>query len=179
MIPISVKVKKIAPPEIKLRLLNNIIRDALYQAGVKWVTDYLPKHFEPSAVQRYQYGARNPKYNIIKRRMTRVRTWRRGKKGGDWIPAPDPKGPLVWTGNLRDSLLRKSPQDFNIKATSSSSKHQVKVPCPLPHPMSAENAAELVRMNNEEFEVLQKYVFEIIQTRLEALTDVVEYPIAA
>jgi hypothetical protein len=179
LIPLTAKVRRIAPPEIKLRLLNSIIRDALYQTGVKWVTDDLPKHFEQGAYQRYGYDARNTRYNAIKRRMLRVRTWRHGRTGGNWIPAPKPPSPLRWTDNLKDSLLRRSPADFNIKATSTSNKHTVRVPCPLPHPMSAQNANELVRLNQEEFEALQQYAFNLIQQRLESIRDVVEYEIGA
>ncbi len=179
MIPIIARIQRKAPPEIRLREMNKIIRDGLYETGVKWVSDCLPLHFEPSAVQRYQYHARSSKYLFVKNRATRVRLWRRGRKGGEWITAPQPKGPLCWTGTLRTSVLTKTPTAFNIKTTSTSTKHTLRVPVPLPHPMPASTTPELVRINQEEFKMLSKFLFDYVVNRLNSIEELVETTIAA
>lgn len=179
MLPITVRIKRLNPPEIRLREMNKIIRDCLQLTGEKWVADYLPLHFLPSATQRYSYHARSRSYLAVKNRMTRVRTWRRGRKGGDWIPAPQDKGPLVWTGALRDSLLMRTPSSFNIKTTSTQTKHTVRVPVPMPHPMPASTTPELTRLNTEEFQALNKFLFDMVVQRLNSINELVTTTIAA
>jgi hypothetical protein len=176
---LTVRIKKTNPPEIRLRELNAIIREGLTVVAGWWITECLPKHFLPSGVQRYGYSARKPSYLAVKRRMQKVRLWEAGYKKGAWVPAPKPPGPLVWTGELRRTLLEKSPEDFNIKAIATSKKQTVRVPCPIPHPMSKEQTGELTRIINEEFRMMHEIAFEYIAAKLDAIKEQTVTAIAA
>ena len=145
---------------MKARALNSVVREGLVSAGIWWVENALPKHFDPSAVQRYDFEARNAAYLAVKRKMVKVREWESGHRG-QWIPAPKPPGPLIWTGKLRESTQR-SPSSFAIRATATANKKFVKVPVPLPHPMSEANCSELVRMIQSEADAMGKVAWELI-----------------
>ncbi len=179
MIKLKVRIKDLGRQDVKLRELNSIIREGLTKAAEWWIEECLPKHFESGAVQRYSMVARKPAYLAVKRRMQKVRLWAPGYKKGAWVPAPKPSGPLCWTGELKRTLLSKSIYDFNIKAVSTSNKHKVTIPCPIPHPMAKENAAEITRLIQSEMQTMQDIAFEYIKAKLTETKESVELAVAA
>lgn len=178
VVSLAVRIKKINPPEIKKRLWNEFMRDGLREVGEYWVANYLPRHFEPSAYQRYQYAARNALYTRIKARATRVRPWMGTQRMG-WVPSQQPPRPWVWSGLTRETLLGKSPSDFNIRPVATSKKQTVTVKLPIPHPISKDHSDELGRLNKEELDQLCDIAFNHIVTRLNQAHEEVSFRLAA
>ncbi|HET6325797.1 MAG TPA: hypothetical protein VFG04_14060, partial [Planctomycetaceae bacterium] len=95
----------------------------------------------------------------------RVRPWI-GKTRGDWVTAPKPVRPWVWSGLTMNQLLSKHPSEFNIKATATTKRQQVKVPLPVPHPVTTDHAGELGRLRDDEFKAMHQVAFDYIMDSL-------------
>lgn len=87
---------------------REVLRAAFQDGGVKWHQEYLPRHFRPSAAQRYGYRPRSDAYLKRKRRDAA-----RGKavEGGNT--------PLVYTGLLKRAVtgfaaVRGFPSRFRV-----------------------------------------------------------------
>lgn len=148
---------------------NKFVREAGEFAGRHAIRNYLPLHFQPGAVQRYRYSARRSEYNKIKQRMRRVRPWITGGKRGVAKPAPKPPAPWVWSGDLRDKLLSKSPEDFNIRSTATSKTQKVQIKLPTPHPISRDHRGELGRITNAEMKEMSKLAIQHYRDSIESL----------
>ena len=138
-----------------LKVFNNTVRIAMEKVGYYWRDNFLPLHFTPGAVQRYNYVARSDRWQNIKRKaqwVTKRGFVRDGKRYGagvgEVVPATQPPLPLVWTNELRESVLPGS--HLVAKATATSNKVTVRIPIKLPHPMREIHAKELVKINAEE-----------------------------
>lgn len=136
MIKFRAMVKRELDFQVMASKINEMTRVALTSIGMLWISDFLPLHFLPSAVQRYGYTARS--------RRTLARKY---KKNGSTAP-------LVDTGKFRDSVLHKSPLDFNIVARATTNKQTVKVKVPVPHPLNPKNAGEIRQSVNAEWKAM-------------------------
>jgi hypothetical protein len=85
-------------PRGMAKIFNEVRKDAMEEVGEKWHDEFLPRHFEENAMQRYHYVHRAKKYDQRKER----------KMGH--------KKPLVWSGTLRKTIL----ENTTITATKSS-----------------------------------------------------------
>lgn len=174
MYRLNIKIRQSRPPELLLREWNRLVREALEEdVAPYWILNYLPLHFEPGAVQRYSYAARQEKYNRKKRTRDVV------KIKGKVVPLAKPTGPLVLTGELRTSLLGKTPEQFNSKATVTSKKWQLRIPLRIPHPINPRNSGELSRYIHEEISRLQMIAIRGINKRMAFLKKVKTIKIAA
>jgi hypothetical protein len=94
------QIRRRPPPEgVSARAMDRIAKQLHYELGEMWHREFLPRHFEPGAANRYKYKRRGRKYEEQKER-----------KG---LP------PLVWTGTLRDLMLshhvtRPYPTRFSV-----------------------------------------------------------------
>lgn len=165
MIPFSVTIKQSRPPEIMQREFNGMVRAALLQVGIYWVKHFLPKHFEPGAVQRYSYTARKPKYNAKKYKAELLKL-----PSGAKVRNPNfgqrQACPLVYTGEWRKLTLAKTPGDFNYKLTSTATKTMVRVPVPIPHPIPVKYANEIGRLTTDEMRTLHRVASEWLKMEL-------------
>jgi hypothetical protein len=168
---LRLKVEEVNPPEIKKRLLNTIMRDALKATGEFWVKEFLPLHFQQGATAKYNYALVNKIYAIIKNRAKRVRPWI-GRTRGDWVPAPKPVRPWVWSGYTMYELLGKAPSQFNIRPVATTAKQTVTVPLPVPHPISSEHSGELGRMTDDEFRLMHKFCFDYVLAELDKIKSI-------
>lgn len=159
---------------MKLRHHNALVKEAMIFAGQQWVAKFLAGHFTPGAVQRYKYPSRTAETNKIKRRMKRVRPWISGGKRGAWKTAPKPPAPNVWSGDMRDKLLSKSPQEFRIIAAATSKKQTCKVNLPVPHPINPAHKGEIGRIIDDEMRFMSKLAFEYYQDRINSFNETVE-----
>lgn len=174
MYRLNLKITQSRPPELLMREWNSLVREALEQDVAKfWIANYLPLHFQPSAVQRYSYAARTDKY------LRRKRTKDKVKIKTKVVPIWKPTGPLILTGELMNSLLGKSPEAFNSKATVTSKKWQLRVPLRIPHPINPRNSGELSRLVKEETSKLQSLAIKSISNRMIFLKRVKTIKIAA
>lgn len=164
MMTLSVYIKDAKPPEMARRQFNAIVRLGLEAAARHWITHFLPLHFDPRAVQRYQYDARGRRYLERKRRGGPVRAWRSAAT----VPAPRPAAPLVYTGELKRTLLEKPPNSYRLVLAATANKQTVRVKIPFPHPLRPENAPELVRLTNDEIAEMQRVAIETVRRELAA-----------
>ena len=168
---LRLKIEETNPPDIKKKLLNTIMRDGLQLTGEFWVEHFLPEHFKQGAQGKYNYELVSKVYAIIKNRAKRVRPWI-GRTRGEWVPAPKPVRPWVWSGITMRELLSKSPSEFNIKPVATTNKQTVKVPIKVPHPITSEHAGELGRLTDDEFKVMHKFCFDYIVGELEKIKSI-------
>jgi hypothetical protein len=164
MYKLSIVIKQERPPELLQRNLNEIVRRVLTQTAQYWLVYFREKHFDPGAFQRYGYEARSAKYNAIKRRALTVKDWQ-----GREHTAPKPPAPLVWSGSLRDAVLKKSPADFNIVARATANRQTVSVKIPIPHPLNPKNAGEIGRLIPSEVRAMQEYAVKLFLDEIEKL----------
>jgi hypothetical protein len=161
---LSVKIRKYAPPEMKLREQNWLVRQALTEAILWWYTNIVPKKFDPGAVQRYQLHARNEVYNLIKRRMEKARLWISGGRKGEWVAVDKPPGPFRFTGAFRDQTLTTPGSAVTIRAVSTQYKKEVTISIPVPHPMSHTTREEFGKMIQEEIDWMADITWEVCLT---------------
>ena len=147
----SVSVEELRPPALLQREYNRMVRASLEAAARYWIANFLPEHFKPGAATKYGYKARSANYEAIKRLARRVQMWPRT---GQFVTAPKPSSPLVWTGALREALLGR--QQFNIKATATSKRQAVTIALPIPHPIPPYLRDEIIRVTDAELEVLHR-----------------------
>lgn len=164
MYKLSIVIKQERPPELLQKNLNEIVRRVLVQVAQMWIVRFRELHFGPGAVQRYSYVARSAKYNAIKRRALTVKDWQ-----GREVTAPKPPSPLVWSGSLRDAVLKKSPADFNIVARATSNRQTVSVKIPIPHPLNPKNAGEIGRLIPSEVREMQEFAVQLFLAEIEKL----------
>ena len=146
------RIRKLRPVGMKMRQFNDIVRDAAEQdVAPYWIANFLPMHFEPSAVQRYSYAARRERYTRAKRRFGVDR-------------------PLVWSERLRKELLGRPAAAFNASARSTSKKCSLKIPLRYGnvHRMQAAQADELRRLVARETAELRIIWINGIRRRLAA-----------
>lgn len=171
MLPLRIEIQEIGPPDIRKRLLNEIVREGLREAAEFWITHYLPIHFTQSAYSRYQYSARSQRYLAIKARAQKIRPWI-GTSRGDWVAAPKPPRPWVWSGETIHQLLGMTPEEFTIKAIATTKKQRVEVKLPVPHPTSPDHKGELGKLTQDEFKQMHEIAFAYIRHELQKIKDV-------
>jgi hypothetical protein len=149
---------------IPKRELNNIFKAGFEEAGRFWLKEFAPLHFGNSATHRYNYAARSPRTLRIKARAQFVRHWKTRER----VPLRRPNGALVWTGDLKDTVLRLASDPSKVKLASSGvgGKEYVRVKIPLPHPMRFTNAEELTRLIPSEIAAMQNVAMNYIHSRL-------------
>jgi len=86
----------IGGPKAWKRGLGKYVKEGLQQAALHWWKNALPEHFKSGAKGKYKYAKRTRKYQASKRKA----------KGHNL--------PLVWSGEMRDALLRR----IDVKGTS-------------------------------------------------------------
>lgn len=177
MMSFRVKVTAMRPATMMVRAWNHLIAGAYRLAGEYWVEHFLPLHFTAGAVQRYSYAARTRRYLERKRFAKALRD---GK--GNWFVPIKPPLPLVYSDQLRKDVLGRNKSAFNIRATATSNKHQVRVPVRIPHPLNPKNAGEIVRWNDQEKEILRGVIMQAMKLSLawqEQLSETKEFGSAA
>lgn len=90
--------------------------DGLATSVKRWHKDILPKHFTTAGAREYGYKARSKATQIRKARLHR-----RLKVAGT-----EPLAPLVMTGNLRETVLRK----LRVQKTGASASRRVVLTVP-------------------------------------------------
>jgi hypothetical protein len=70
---------------------------------------------------------------------------------------------------MRDKLLNRAPQDFNLRIAATSKKQTVRVPLPTPHPLNPKNASEPGRLIKEEIVAMQKVATAAYKRELDSL----------
>lgn len=88
------------------REVKRAVKDANIKAVAQWHQDYLPLHFESSAMQRYRLGKRTEAYNRRKRRRLGAEV------------------PLVFTGTFQRNVERS----IRITATSKGARGRMVAP---------------------------------------------------
>ncbi len=84
-------------PEHTLKVFNKAVRPALRKMLLWWHKQVLPGHFRPGAAAKYKYRRRSDKY--------RLRTARQMSSPRSHLD-PDANLPLVYSGRMRDQLMR-------------------------------------------------------------------------
>ncbi|WP_166820517.1 hypothetical protein [Thalassoroseus pseudoceratinae] len=163
MITFQTYIKKKKPADIMQREFNALVREALIEAAEFWIKEFLPLHFESSAVRRYGYAARKSYYNKLKRRARMIL---KPGTAQQYVPAPKPPGPLVYTGELKKEVLSRPVSAFKIKATATGKKQKVRVPVRIPHPINPKNSGELTKLVNEELKMMHRVATEALKERL-------------
>jgi len=95
------------PPGVTMAGLRRQMPAVFGRAAGYWHEKFAPLHFEPSAMGRYRYAARSPRWNKRKR-MRRARQIS-GRSGSGaqfgYLATHLPVAPLVWTGALRAAVV--------------------------------------------------------------------------
>ncbi len=172
----KVFVKRNRPPGLVMRRWNAIVTLALNETGKFWIKEFLPLHFQPSAVQRYSLAARRSAYLLIKQKVDylNIGFWSQKQHQyiGQRVKIAKPTAPLVLTGNLRDSLLAKARGGgLTIKTTATSNKAIVRVKCPIPHPINPKNKGEITRLIRPEIEAMNKVFVRMIKDEIAKLQE--------
>lgn len=145
------------PEDVKQSDWNRWIREGYTAAGLLWVQHYALKHFEPGAVQRYQYSPRKDKYRRKRAAIARAR----GEQPADW----------VFSGVARGIARMRAANPFmaRVNARATSNKQFVQVPIPIGHairPGRTDLSSELGRLTNDEMIAMTRVVREHLAERL-------------
>ena len=88
---LTVRVKHDIDPNIRERLFVQAVKAGMEKALLLWHVAFAPMHFKAGAAARYGYQKRSEKYEKRKERVKHHRQ------------------PLVWSGTLRDSIVKGRP----------------------------------------------------------------------
>lgn len=99
MVPIKVKTIHEEHPDLMRKELDRVTRAAHREMGNRWARRLLPEHFAPGARGVFGYAPRTRRWLAKKRALVRM---------GKADPAAATTD-LVFTGRLRDALLRTAP----------------------------------------------------------------------
>lgn len=155
--------------DIRQKDFEAIVKQSLSAAAELWVKEYLPKHFEPEAMQRYGLRRRSRNWNRQKNRgWIRSDSFfaKQNAKLGISPPnfyvqiTPQPPGqeqPLVARGDLKRHVLSNAMANLaNAKfsgikgAGVGAAPITISVKLPFPHPLNPLYKGELVKMTSWE-----------------------------
>lgn len=151
MITFKVLIKRTQSVGMKQAEFNRAVKWALTEAGLMWVQEFLPRHFETMAFGRYNYAPRGRGYQERKRRVTGMQ------------PIP-----LVFFGELRSTVLANRGKGLiRVVATATANRQQVRVPVRIPHPINPKNKGELVRTTKDEYQQVGRHANRVLRQMLE------------
>lgn len=172
VIPLVITVTERPPPWATVRGWRELRRAIHEDAGEYWRTKIAPKHFEPSARNRYRYQPRKPGYRTRSAKQRRnnrpsfvAQAIGKGVKRGGTLVRARPEAltsDLIFTGLLRSTILDLSrTRGFPTRATVVTPKLPSYAPRrPRPGNTQPPVFDEATRLTNTErrelFRVLQK-----------------------
>ncbi len=131
--------------------MESAVREALRTALVYWRRTYAKEHFEPGAVNRYNYQSRTKLYMLRKARVKKHQK------------------PLVWSGTLRQMVLGQFPQPRVTRSGSEIKGHMaLRVPTYTYYTKTKSGTPappkydELVATNDQEADTMAQIVLETI-----------------
>lgn len=141
------------------RETNRILKEAWFEMGLLWHTTMMPRHFEPSAMHRYNYKPRTPRY--LKRKL---------REHGH-------QNPLEFSGRS------KLQAQFRRRITSTSKGVRVTMRAPTlsfrPHPSSPRMREELVRLTRGEIRRIKTELQKSVADKMKKSKRTVRRRIAA
>lgn len=164
MMPLRMKITYSGPIALFIkdsgqRTFNAMLAESLKEAG-KLAVGFLDRHFTKGAVQAYGYSARGRAYLEAKRRK---KYW---KIKGKSYPVKKPPRPLVLVGDLEKAIKGRTPASYRIRATATRTRHKLKIPVRLPHPLYARHAEELGRLKQAEVDDMNALTWRKLQGRM-------------
>ena len=179
MIPLSIKLKRLKPPDAVASFFNMIVREGLELAGKWWLEERFKLHFGPNAFNIYKYKNRTirtialklaqmnllgGKLDVIPDRIAARIAVAQGR-----VPFVDPM-PLERPENidrqgqprLRDTVESQA----RVRATATANKQTMRITLPLGHPINPKNVGELSTVNDNEWREMRRIVVEHVQKRL-------------
>lgn len=165
-----VKIERVVPIWLSeggtRRELKTYIEQALREAADEWIRNYLPLHFDNSAIGRYGYKPRSSKYNALKVRRNFLFDYR------NKIVRPVQKPqPTVFSlfGDLKNFVMGNQASGDMLRRTriqGATTRMTAKIPVNFPHPINAKNKGEMTRIRRNEHNAIMRLAFERLKELL-------------